>query len=109
MPKKQNEELPDNVVSLNKWRNDKKIDTDGKSFTTYLDVLNFNELIQESTDLVKELHDEKLNNELVMRSQLVLEEVDKRIKSESKELSGSLDSIRQKIDKALSNITKLLQ
>ena len=67
-----------NVVDLEQWKQHSQKDTT-TSFHSYYAILNFNELINESRELAKELKTKHLSSELIFKANTLLDEFDKRL------------------------------
>ena len=75
----------DNLISIDEFKKEKLVKKEEKSFSNYLRVLGFSELMNEASGVVKELNNSALNSDMAMRSSLILKEFGSRLKSESHE------------------------
>lgn len=87
-----------NVVSLKDWRKNQELETLGEDISEYLGLLSFNELVTESHETAKELKTNPLNDDLALRSKLLLDEINQRLHYTSHELTSSIKNIGNKLN-----------
>lgn len=101
---------PENVVSLENWKKIKDASLASwepasleekraeKQFRDYFNVLSFSELINESTDIIKELNQKPLTTEITMKSKILLNQFSKRLEDDSKEVAETFLDMRKRIE-----------
>ena len=110
----------ENVVSLDNWKKlkeaslaewqplsleEKKAE---KQFSDYFNILSFSELINESTDIIKELNGNPLSNEITMKSKILLNQFSKRLGDESKEVAETFQDMRRRIEDKILDLSNRL-
>ncbi len=93
------------IISIKKWKENRQLSLKEKQVNNFLKVLSFQQLINESTDIVKKLKSEPLNPELAFKSKLILKEFNKRLNDQSPELANSLQNIRNNVEKKIEEFT----
>jgi hypothetical protein len=83
-----------NLVSLDQWKHQKR----ESSFSEYLKVLSFNDLINESTHLSKEIKKQAAADHLLSKTKLMMNELTHRIERESKMLAHSVVDLKKQIE-----------
>lgn len=91
------------VISLKQWSSRKNHMNEERSLSSYLNVLNFHELIDESKFLIQEIEGKKTYcHRLATRSKLLINEFSERVGIESRELSNMITSMSRQIEKRIS-------
>lgn len=85
------ENLNTEVVSLGQFK-EEKMQKD------YLEVLSFSQLLDEATDIIRELNSSSLNSGLTLRSKTILKEFSNRLSQQSSEYSKSFSDMRNKLE-----------
>ena len=105
-----------NVVSLEDWRKLKEASLADwkpqsldekraeKQFSDYFNILSFSELINESTDIIKELNQSPISTEITMKSKILLHQFSKRLGDESKEVAATFQDMRKRIEDSIINL-----
>ena len=75
----------ENLVNLDQWKNLKS----EKSFSNYLKVLSFNDLMNESNELMSKIKTNE-NDDLFSKTRLMMNEFTFRLEKESKHLAESV-------------------
>jgi hypothetical protein len=103
-------EKQENVVSLDDWKKLKEASLAEwrpknsnekcaeKQFSDYFNILSFSELINESTDIIKELNHRPISSEITMKSKILLSQFSKRLGDESKEVADTFQDMRKRIE-----------
>lgn len=78
------------LISLKKYQEVRETNRAELEFSNYLDILSFNELINEATALKNELENRPLDKELTGRSQIIFSQFIKRLQIESPSLASTL-------------------
>ena len=86
----------DNLVRLDQWKNNKK----ENSFTDYLKVLSFNDLLNESTELLDQIKRSEDDN-LFSKTRVMMNEFTNRLEKESKHLALSVKDLKKQIEDKL--------
>jgi hypothetical protein len=99
-----------NVLSMENWKKYLVESIQSGDHERYLEVLNFNQLISEATETLSKLKNDSLDDKLITRSKLLLQEFNRRMDSLSEEFSNSLEGIRSKVDSKIKELDhKLLK
>ncbi|MFT6069924.1 MAG: hypothetical protein ACJAT2_000938 [Bacteriovoracaceae bacterium] len=86
-------------ASLADWSPESQVDKNAeKQFSDYFNILSFSELINESTDIIKELNHRPISTEITMKSKILLSQFSKRLGGESKEVADTFSDMRKKIE-----------
>ncbi len=80
-----------NLLSMSDWSRAVRCNKKRKNFQKYLTLLSFNELIEETQSAVHDLHHCPLHPELIVKSQLILKELNGRVYPEQPEPSHHFD------------------
>lgn len=83
-----------NLVNLEAWKNHKK----ECSFSDYLKVLNFDDLVNESNALINEIKGQTPGQDLISKTKLIMNEFSKRLEKESKYLADSVYEMKKNLD-----------
>ncbi len=83
-----------NLVNLEDWKNHKK----ECSFSDYLKVLNFDDLVNESNALINEIKGQTPGQDLISKTKLIMNEFSKRLEKESKYLADSVFEMKKNLD-----------
>lgn len=83
-----------NLVSLEQWKHHKR----ESSFTDYLKVLSFNDLVNESNHLATEIKRQAAADHLLSRTKLMMNELTNRLERESKLLAHSVVDLKKQIE-----------
>ncbi|MBK23301.1 MAG: hypothetical protein CME70_04785 [Halobacteriovorax sp.] len=117
---RENENQLENVVSLENWKkikdaslakwepqslDEKRAE---KQFKDYFNILSFSELINESTDIIKELNQSPLSTEITMKSKILLSQFSKRLGDESKEVADTFQDMRKRIEDKIVDLNNRL-
>lgn len=85
----------DNLVSLDQWKNHKK----DNSFSDYLKVLSFHDLMNESNELMNQMkHDDE---DLFSKTRSIMNEFTLRLERESRHLADSVKDFKKQIEDKL--------
>ncbi len=87
----------DNLVNLDKWKSIKKED----SFSEYLKVLSFNDLLNESNELAERMNKSEDESDLFSKTRLMMNEFTNRLERESKNLAGSVKELKKHLEDKL--------
>jgi 5-bromo-4-chloroindolyl phosphate hydrolysis protein len=83
-----------NLVSLDQWKHDKR----ESSFSSYLKVLSFNDLVNESNHLASEIKRQAAADHLLSKTKLMMNELTHRLERESKMLAHSVIDLKKQIE-----------
>ncbi len=78
------------VVHFNEWK-------ENKSMQTYLKVLSFNQLINESNTLVEQLKINPISPSLTNKASFILKEIKHRLHYHSPEMSSALHNLNAQL------------
>lgn len=87
----------ENLVSLDQWKNQKR----DNNFSDYLKVLSFNDLMNESNDLVNQMNKNAESDDLFSKTRMMMNEFSIRLEKESKHLAESVKDFKNKIEDKL--------
>ena len=87
----------ENLVILDQWKNAKR---EG-SFSEYLKVLSFNDLINESDSLMNQLKRNEKTEDLFTKSRMMLNEFTVRLERESRNLAVTVKDIKKSIEEKI--------
>ena len=79
-----------------------------KQFKDYFNILSFSELINESTDIIKELNNNPISNEVTMKSKILLSQFSKRLGDESKDVAETFQDMRKRIEAKILDLNNRL-
>lgn len=86
-----------NLVSLDQWKSRKK----DASFSAYLKVLSFNDLMSESNELMTQMKKENEVDDLFGKTKLMMNEFTSRLEKESRHLAESVKDLKKQIEDKL--------
>ncbi len=87
----------DNLVSLDQWKNQKG----DNSFSDYLKVLSFNDLMNESNELMDQMRRNQHEGDLFSKTRVMMNEFTFRLEKESRYLADSVKDLKNKIEDKL--------
>ena len=87
----------DNLVRLDQWKNSKR----DSSFSDYLKVLSFNDLMSESTDLLDQMRKSEESDNLFSKTRVMMNEFTHRLEKESRHLAESVKDLKKQIEDKL--------
>ncbi len=87
----------ENLVRLDEWKNNKK----DSSFSDYLKVLSFNDLMNESNQLMDQMKKSDELGDLFSKTKLMMNEFTDRLEKESKHLADSVKDLKKQIEDKL--------
>ena len=90
-----------NVISFSDFKEE-----EANSMKNYLNILNFNELIIESTQTLRTIKDGDSDSALISKAIFLLEELNKRIECSSSEYGDSLNNIREKVNTKINDLNQ---
>lgn len=83
-----------NITELANWKS-KKVEN---SFSEYLKVLSFNELMNESEHLIEEMKKDQSSLDLFTRTKVMMNEFTDRLEKESRQLAMSVKDLKKDIE-----------
>lgn len=86
-----------NIVNLEQWKADKK----DSSFSEYLKVLSFNDLLNESSELMEQINHNVDGDDLFSKTRLLMNEFTNRLEKESRLLADSVKDLKKQIEDKL--------
>lgn len=87
----------ENLVRLDEWKNNKR----DSSFSDYLKVLSFNDLMNESNQLMDQMKKSDELGDIFSKTKLMMNEFTERLEKESKHLSDSVKDLKKQIEDKL--------
>lgn len=87
----------ENLVSLEQWKSKKR----DSSFSDYLKVLSFNDLISESNELMDQLKRNDESDDIFSKTKVMMNEFSLRLEKESKQLAESVKDLKKQIEDKL--------
>ncbi len=87
----------ENLVSLDQWKNQKR----DNSFSDYLKVLSFNDLMSESNELMNQLKKSEAEADLFSKTRVIMNEFTHRLERESRHLADSVKDLKKQIEDKL--------
>lgn len=87
----------ENLVNLDKWKNQRK----DANFSDYLKILSFNDLLNESDELVDKLKRNDEDNDLFSKTRVIMNEFTYRLGKESKHLAHTVKDLKKQIENKL--------
>jgi len=87
----------ENLVSLDQWKNHKR----DNSFSDYLKVLSFNDLMSESNELLNQLKRSEDEGDLFSKTRVIMNEFTHRLERESRHLADSVKDLKKQIEDKL--------
>ncbi len=99
----------ENVATIEELKSRKEQSGKEKIILDYLRILTFSELIDETSEVIKELNDTPFNSDLAIRGRLVLKELEDRLEAHSQEISKPFfNQIRKILEQKLLEIQNFL-
>lgn len=86
----------DNLVNLDQWKSRKR----EANFSDYLKVLSFNDLMNESNELMDQIKRDE-GNDLFGKTRVIMNEFTYRLEKESKHLADSVKDFKRQIEDKL--------
>lgn len=87
----------ENLVNLDQWKNHKR----ECGFSDYLKVLSFNDLMNESNELMDKMNRNESADDLFSKTRGVMNEFAHRLEKESKYLAESVKDFKKQIEDKL--------
>lgn len=87
----------ENVVNLNQWKTSKR----DNNFSSYLKVLSFNELMNESDELMNKMKTSEAADDLFGKTRMMMNEFTTRLEKESRHLAESVKDLKKQIEDKL--------
>lgn len=87
----------ENLVNLDQWKNQKREGT----FSDYLKVLSFNDLMSESNTLMDQIKRSEEVEDLFSKTRVMMNEFTHRLEKESKHLAESVKDFKKQIEDKL--------
>ncbi|MDO9181297.1 MAG: hypothetical protein Q7U04_02760 [Bacteriovorax sp.] len=91
----------ENLVNLDQWKNHKRDGARDASFSDYLKVLSFNDLMTESTELMNQIKKSDEGSDLFSKTRVMMNEFTHRLEVESKHLADSVKDFKKQIEDKL--------
>jgi hypothetical protein len=91
----------ENLVSLDKWKVNKIEESRNDNFSDYLKVLSFNDLVNESNDLMDQIKRNEESTDLFSKTRLMMSEFSNRLEIESKNLADTVKEFKKQIEDKL--------
>lgn len=91
----------ENLVSLDQWKNKKIECIRDASFSDYLKVLSFNDLMNESNELMDQIKRSDEGDDLFSKTRVIMNEFTNRLERESKHLAESVKDLKKQIEDKL--------
>ena len=85
------------IVNLENWKLMKK----DNHFSEYLKVLSFNDLMNESNELIKQINGQANEDDLFSKTRLLMNEFTLRLEKESRTLAESVKDLKRQIEDKL--------
>ena len=87
----------DNVVNFDEWKTNRG-DT---SFSDYLKVLSFSDLMNESNELMDQINRNKEREDVFSKTRMLMNEFTMRLEKESRLLADSVKDLKKQIDEKI--------
>ena len=87
----------DNLVSLDQWKHHKR----ENNFSDYLKVLSFNDLMNESNELMDQIKKSDEGDDIFSKTRVIMNEFTHRLEKESKHLAESVKDLKRQIEDKL--------
>ncbi|MFA6238263.1 MAG: hypothetical protein WC635_13100 [Bacteriovorax sp.] len=87
----------ENLVSLDQWKNQKR----EASFSDYLKVLSFNDLMTESNEIMDQIKRNDEAEDIFSKTRVIMNEFTHRLEKESKHLAESVKDFKKQIEDKL--------
>lgn len=84
----------ENVVNLSQWKTKRR----DNNFSSYLKVLSFNELMNESNELMNEMKKSEAPDDLFGKTRMMMNEFTTRLEKESRHLAESVKDLKKQIE-----------
>lgn len=91
----------DNLVSLDQWKNSLRESKKENCFSDYLKVLSFNDLMNESNELMDQIKRSDEGDDLFSKTRVIMNEFTHRLEKESKHLAESVKELKKQIEDKL--------
>lgn len=91
----------ENLVSLDQWKNQKSVMSRESNFSDYLKVLSFNDLMNESNELMDQINRSDEGDDLFTKTRVIMNEFTDRLERESKHLAMSVKDLKKQIEDKL--------
>ena len=102
-------DLPENVIKIDDWKKTQMLSSKEQGLTDYLNVLSFHDLMNESSDIINEIHNnDEISQDLQMKSKLLADELGDRIDHHSGGISDTFHSLKKNIEETLNKLNTLL-
>lgn len=75
-----------------------------ESINKYLGILSFSQLMNETSSLIKDLNNNKLDSQVVLKSKLVFKQLGERLESQSSEYSDIVKEMKNNISDKIENL-----
>ncbi len=97
-----------NIIDLQKIRSLAQSKLAEDSLNKYLGILSFSQLISETSTLISDLNNDKLDSQIVLKSKLVFKQLGDRLESQSQDYSKIVGEMKTNISEKLEHLgTKL--
>lgn len=87
----------ENVVNLSQWKTKRR----DNNFSSYLKILSFNELMDESNELMNEMKSSESADDLFGKTRMMMNEFTTRLEKESRHLAESVKDLKKQIEDKL--------
>ncbi|RPJ77396.1 MAG: hypothetical protein EHM20_06275 [Alphaproteobacteria bacterium] len=91
----------ENLVSLDQWKSHKREHNREANFSDYLKVLSFNDLMNESNELMGQINRSDEGDDLFSKTRVIMNEFTVRLEKESKHLALSVKDLKKQIEDKL--------
>lgn len=98
--------INENVIPMDAWKQALQLRKEEKSLLDYLNVLSFHDLMNESKDVVQELETEPFNEDLALKTRLLIEEISGRMSHYSDEITVMLNSMVSNLEEKIQRMVK---
>ena len=85
------------IIQINEWKQNKEKQKEEDSVLSYLQALSFGQLITESRELLLALKKNPYNSQLILMAKMMIKDIEKRLKSESPQMSESLSQLSSRL------------
>lgn len=93
-----------NVVSLEQAKKQAEQKQQEDSLSRYLGILSFSQLINEASNVIRQLDAEKISRQTTTKSKLVLKELSSRIEKQSGSHLNAFGNMKKQLDLKIKNI-----
>ena len=87
----------ENLINLDQWKNQKR----DSNFSDYLKILSFNDLMNESNELMDQIKRNNEADDLFSKTRVIMNEFTHRLEKESKHLANSVKDFKKQIEDKL--------